>query len=96
MKAEIRGHDGEWRVFYPEEGGLATPVAVYDRDGKLARTVNAGGPTGKMVEAHHVSPTRDEAESYARYLGADEVKFVVTERRAPRKPRDEVPVWQQR
>jgi hypothetical protein len=84
MKAEVRGHRGAWRVFYEDEGGMPTKALVYDRDGVLKGAIDVGGQPGKMVEAHHVSPTREEAEAYARYLGADEVKFVTVEARGPR------------
>lgn len=95
MKAEVRGHRGSWKVFYEDESGLPSTHLVYDRDGTLKGTVEAGNPTDKLVEAHHVSPTRDEAESYARYLGADEVTFVTVKAQAPRAPRKTVPKWKQ-
>jgi hypothetical protein len=79
MKAEIRGRGRKWRVFYPDEAGLASPLPIFDRDGNLKAVVEVGAPTGNMVEAY-ASPLQSQAEAdeYARYLGADEVVVVKT------------------
>ena len=74
VKAEIRGRGRKWRVFYPDEAGLASPLPIYDRDGNLKAVVEVGAPTGNMVEAY-AGPfmSQAEADEYARYLGAEEV-----------------------
>jgi hypothetical protein len=77
VKAEIRGRASNWRVFYPNEAGLATPVAVFDQDGVLKDAILVGSPPDEkgngMVEAYGVCTSVQEAEEYARYLGATEI-----------------------
>jgi hypothetical protein len=77
VKAEIRGRANSWRVFYPNEAGLGTPVAVFDQDGVLKGAVTVGSPPDEkgngMVEAYGVCASVQEAEEYARYLGATEI-----------------------
>lgn len=82
MKAEVRGRGRKWRVFYEDESGIATSYPVYDRDGNLKGSVEAGAPTGKLVEAHLTCTSQAEAEDYARWLGADDIKAVRTRTRA--------------
>ncbi len=81
MKAEIRGRGKAWKVFYPDESGIATTYPVYDREGNLKGHIEAGVPTTGMTEAHFVG-TQVEAEEFARLLGADEVKIIRTRTRA--------------
>ncbi len=81
MIVEIRGRNKKWKVFYPDEGGVATPFAVFDKDGIQTGTVLAGAPSQGMVEAHFTG-TREEAEEFAVYLGATEVKVRQTATRA--------------
>ena len=81
MIAELRGRNRKWKVFYPDEAGIATPFAVFDKDGIQTGTVLAGAPSQGMVESYF-SGTREEAEEYARYLGATEIKVRQTATRA--------------
>jgi hypothetical protein len=92
VKAEVRGRGDAWSVWYEDESGLPSPVAVYDRDGVLKGTIEAGNPTGKLVAAHFTGP-RAEAEAYARWLGADEVKRVRVQERATRAPKEPNRPW---
>jgi hypothetical protein len=75
LKAEVRGRGHEWRVFYTNEASLGSPFPVYDRDGLLKDVILAGAPPTKeaMVEAYGECRSVQEAEEYARYLGATEV-----------------------
>lgn len=67
---------------YPDESGIASPLPVFDRDGVLTRIVEVGAPTGKMTEANGGPfESAEEAEAYARFLGATEVKIVRTKTR---------------
>jgi hypothetical protein len=83
MKAEIRGRNSKWDVFYPDESGLSSPLPIYDREGNLKEVVEVGAPTDKLVEAYG-SPFRSRvlAEEYARYLGATEITIVKRATRA--------------
>lgn len=74
MKAEIRGRGTKWRVFYPDESGLSSPLTIYGKDGLVKEVVEVGAPTGAYVEAYG-GPfhTQARADEYARYLGATEV-----------------------
>jgi hypothetical protein len=75
MRAEVRGRGREWRVFYTNEASLGSPFPVYDRDGLLKDVILAGAPPTKeaLVEAYGLCRSVQEAEEYARYLGATEV-----------------------
>ncbi len=73
MIVELRGRGKKWKVFYPDESGIATPFDVFDKDGVQTGTILAGAPSSGMVEAYFTG-TREEAEEFARYLGATEVK----------------------
>jgi hypothetical protein len=64
---EIRGRDGQWKVYYPSEERLATPFHVYDKEGNYKETIKAGSDTQGMTEAHFVGP-ENEAIEYAKYL----------------------------
>ena len=84
MNAEVRGRGRKWDVFYCDEGGIATTFLVYDKDCVVVRTIEAGAPSKGFVKAYG-SPfeTQAEAEEYARWLGATEVKVVRTRAQPP-------------
>lgn len=90
MRAEVRGRGYRWRVYYPDESGLASPVKVYDRDGNLKEVIEVGAPTGNLSEAYggpFQSPRL--AKEYAESLGATEVviKKLATRRESLAKAR---------
>lgn len=64
----------KWRVFYPDESGLSSPLTIYAKDGTIKDVVEVGAPTGVYVEAYG-GPFHNQglAEEYARFLGATEV-----------------------
>lgn len=83
MTAEVRGRGRKWKVLYEDEAGLGTPLPVFDREGNYKETVYAGAPTGKMVESYGGPfKSQAEAEEYARWLGASEVRVVRTQTRS--------------
>ena len=64
---EIRGRNGKYKVWYPAEDNLASPVPVYDKEGVYKETLWCGGPNGGMTETHFEG-TKDEAIEYAQWL----------------------------
>lgn len=79
---EVRGRGKNWKVHYPDEERLSSPVPVYDREGIFKTTVYSGTDKGGMTEAHFVG-TQEEAIAYAEYLSPGcEVKIVKTNTQA--------------
>ena len=72
--AEIRGRGKTWKVWVPDPADTTTTHPVYDVDGVQTGVIKAAGPTGKMVESHHVSASVEEAIEYAAYLGFPDAK----------------------
>jgi hypothetical protein len=72
MNVELRGRDNTWKVYYPNELRLASPVPSYDREGVLKETLLCGSDGEGFTEAHFVGRLED-ARAYAEYLcpGAD-------------------------
>ena len=76
MRAEVRGRGRSWRVWYVNETALASPVPVYDREGVLTDVVWVGAPDKEpLTEAHEEFASIQDAEEYARGLGATEVSI---------------------
>lgn len=79
MRAEVRGRNRSWKVYVQDASDFTHPVPVYDQDGNLKETILCAAPTGKLVESYFPGGSREEAEEYARWLGATEI--VVTRTR---------------
>ena len=76
MTLEIRGRGNHWKVYYPNESKLGSPVQVFDREGVLKQVLWCGSPDDGYTEAHFVGP-REAAIAYANYLSpGDEVQVV--------------------
>jgi hypothetical protein len=67
MTLEIRGRGNSWKVYYPNESKLGSPVQIYDRDGNLKDVLWCGSPDDGMTEAHFVG-SQAQALEYAEYL----------------------------
>jgi len=68
MTVEIRGRGDAWRVSYPSEANLKSPVPVYDKEGVYKETIHcAGGSNQPMTESSFVG-CKDSAVEYAEYL----------------------------
>ena len=73
MKAEVRGRGRKWRVLYQDPAGIGQPVPWYDQNGVLKEVISCGAPSGKMIESVFEATSQEEAEEYARFLGATEI-----------------------
>ena len=73
---EIRGRGDKWKVFYPDEGDIQSPIKVYDKEGKLKGIIYAGGDSGKLTESYVEFTNAKEAIEYAKKLGAEKVKLI--------------------
>jgi len=75
---EVKGRDGEWKIFYPDEGDIQTPFPVYDKEGKLKTVIFAGGSSGKLTELNEEFPNAKAAAKHAKELGAQNIKLTKT------------------
>lgn len=83
---EVRGRGDRWKVFYPDEGDMATSFPVYDKEGKMKSLIWAGGKSGRLTESFQDFPTAREAMRYAKdVLGAEKIKLIKTKERKPKK-----------
>lgn len=83
MTAEIRGRNGRWKVWTPDQAQMAHTVPMYDEDGMLVEMLSVGSPPGedgiKYVECYGGPfATAEEAVEYANYLGYEDFKIVKT------------------
>jgi len=86
---EIKGRDGEWKIYYPDEGDIATPFPVYDKEGELKTVIWAGGSSGKLTETNETFATAKEAIEYAKTIGAENIKLIKSK---PRKQKEYEPL----
>lgn len=78
---EVRGRDDVWKVWYPDEGDILTPVPVYNKEGDMKSVIYAGGNSGKLTESFIKFNTAKEAVKYAKELGAENIRLVKTKAR---------------
>jgi len=81
---EVKGRDGEWEVWYPDEGDMLTPFPWYDKEGKLKTVIWAGGDSGKLTKSNCEFETGKEAIEYAKELGAENIKLIKSKSRKPK------------
>jgi len=82
VQVEVRGRGKKWRVHYPDEERLGSPVPVFDRNGEYKETIICGTDRPGMTEAHFTG-TQEEALAYAEYIAPGaEVKVVRTNSQA--------------
>lgn len=82
---EVRGYDDKWRVWYPSEDAILSPVKVFDKEGELKSIIYAGGEAGKLTESFVEWPTAKMAVEYAKELGAENIKLIRTQKKKKRK-----------
>ncbi len=78
---EIRGKGNTWKIYYPDEGDNATPFPFYDKEGKLKTVIYAGGTSGRLTELNEQFSSANEAEEYAKKMGAENIKIFTTKER---------------
>lgn len=83
---EVKGHDNEWKVYYPDEGDIQTPFPVYDKEKELKTVIWAGGNSGKLTETNETFVNAKEAVEYAKIIGAENIKLIKAK---PRKKKEE-------
>jgi hypothetical protein len=86
VEYEVKGADGAWKIYYPDEGDIASPFPWYDKEGKLKSVVWAGGSSGKYTETNETFATAKEAIEHAKILGAEKIKLTKSK---PRKKKEE-------
>lgn len=87
---EVRGHDDKWRVWYPSEDAILSPVKVFDKEGELKSVIYVGGEAGKLTESFVECSTAKEAVEYAKELGAENVKLVKTKKKKTKKKKTDI------
>lgn len=79
---EVRGRDDHWNVFYPQAENIATPIPVYDQDGKLKGKLDTWVATNKFSECHDTFTSAEEAKDFAEKLQPGcEVKVITFAKR---------------
>jgi hypothetical protein len=79
---EVRGRDDHWNVFYPQAENIATPIPVYDQEGRLKGKVDSWVATNKFSECHETFTTAEEAAIYADQIHPGcEVKIITFAKR---------------
>ena len=73
---EVRGRNDSWKVWYPDEGDIQTPLPVYNQEGKLKTVYYVGGDSGKLTESFVEHSNARSAIKYAKELGAEKVKLI--------------------
>ena len=79
---EIKGYGSKWKVWYPDEGDIKTPMPVYDKSGEMKSVIWVGGESGKLTESTQEFATPRAAMNYAKFLGAEKVKLIKIKPRA--------------
>jgi len=86
VEFEIRGNDDKWKVFYPDESNIQTPLPWYDKEGNLKTVTWVGDNNDKLTETFEEFSTAKEAIKYAQdYLGAQKIKLIKTKKKKTKK-----------